>query len=405
MKIRTICINDRVDSGEPVDIWRPRLTDATRTHTQTNWYTSHRIKRQLEHLWTIGAAIGAVRSGYRRRPTIPATEKEAAKGPFFDEIDEKWDAEIRAAYEQIALNDPPWEVARYLTDKNVPKTSNASLPEWADNTVKSLIRETIYRGWDEYRVTHATPQLGTGKKKAERSEASQVLSREMPHLRIVSDELWYQANAAIDGRRPDREFPSGPDHPQFGIPRDSRSLLSTIFRMLVLAADQCKEVPVMGMATSAVRPTIANAGTETAEYELIENAAKQIVREQLCMVDQVVDEFLGRLTQLIGDRDKLHRRLARLTKKRKETNLRIERLIKFIEGRKTPSEKILRRIELLEGLLRTIAAKRNQLRRLLSGEMIPTREDILKRLQAVAANLDADKKTSRRGAAEGDSRN
>ena len=51
----------------------------------------------------------------------------------------------------------------------------------------------------------------------------------MPHLRIVSDALWYRANQKIDNRQLRTDIPTGPDHPLFGIPRDSRSPLSKIF--------------------------------------------------------------------------------------------------------------------------------------------------------------------------------
>jgi DNA invertase Pin-like site-specific DNA recombinase len=393
-KTRTVCINDRVDSAGPVEDWRPRLKEATRTHAQINWYTSHRIKRQQEYLWSQGAAVGNLRSGYRRRPSTPATEKEPAKGPYFDEIDERWAPEIHTAYEKIAGDDPPWQVGKYVSEKGLPKTSNSISPEWTDKNVKSLIRETIYRGWDQYRVTHSVPQLETGKKKPEKSETSQMLERDMPHLRIVSDELWFQANAAIDGRRHDKNCPSGPENPLYGIPRDSRSLLSTLFKCGICGAPMHKG----GRGGRAYMCSAAHNrkcwNKATAEYGLIENAAKQAVREQLGAVDQVVDDFLRRLAELIGDRHQLRCRVDKLTKKEKATNVRIRRLIKLVETSKCPSEKVLQRIELLEGRLRRTAGKLRQLKRLLEGTMVPSRDDVLRRLQAVMADLDADQQTA-----------
>lgn len=388
-KIRTFCINDRVDSADPVEDWRPHLQEATKTHARTNWYTSHRIKRQLEHLWSIGAAVGNLRPGYRRKSTIPATEGKGAEGPHFDEIDERFAPEIRSAFEKIAANDPPWLVGKYLTERKVPKTSNSKLAEWTEENVKSLIRETIYCGWDEYRVTHSNPQLNSGKRRAERSETPQILTREMPHLRIVSDELWNQANAAIDARRPDRVYTSGPDNPMFGVPRDSRSLLTTLFKCSICGAPMHKG----GRGGRAYVCSAARKGKcwnrATAEYGLIENAAKQVVREQLSMVDQMVDEFLRRLTQLVGDRDELDRRVNDLTMKKKAIKVRIRRLLKVIERTKTPPETVLKRIEGLEGRLRKTAGKRSQVKRLLKGTMIPTREEVAGRLQAVLADLEA----------------
>ena len=62
-----------------------------------------------------------------------------------------------------------------------------------------------------------------------RNSPEAVLTRQAPHLRIVSDHVWYEANAAIDRRRSRLAVPSGADHPLTGKPRDSRGLLATIF--------------------------------------------------------------------------------------------------------------------------------------------------------------------------------
>jgi site-specific DNA recombinase len=394
LKIRTICITDRVDSNEPVDLWLPRLKDATRTHAQSNWYTSHRIKRQLEYLWSIKAAIGALRPGYRRIPTTPATEKTPAEGPFFDEIAEEWAPKIHSAFEQVAANDPPWNVARCLTEQKIPKTSNSTSPEWSDKNVISLIRETIYRGWDIYRERHSTPLLETGKKRAERSETSEMLTREMPHLRIVSDELWAQANAAIDGRRPKRTYVAGLENPLYGIPRDSRSLLSTLFKCGVCGAPLHRggRSGKAYVCSAVKRRKCWNRAS--ADDVLTDNAVKNIVRDQLGALDDVVDEFLRRLNQLTGDQDTLHSRAEQLDIRQKKLERKSRELVKAIESRTKKPEHVLQRIDELEVRLRKTAEKSNQIERLLSGAMIPTREEVSRRLQTVMSNLDAAQMTA-----------
>jgi regulator of replication initiation timing len=338
--------------------------------------------------------MGALRSGYRRRPTTSASERGPAKGPYFDEIDERWAPEIRTAYEKIAGTDPPWQGAKYLSEKGVPKTSNAILTEWTEENVKSLIRETIYRGHDVYRDRHSTPVFETGRKKPERSDASQKLTREMPHLRIVSDELWWQANAAIDARRPPRNCPSGSDNPLYGVPRDSRSLLSTLFKCGICGAPMHKGGRGGRAYTCSAAQNRKCWNRATAEYGLIENAVKQVVRDQLSSVDPVVDDFLNRLDALIGDRDALRQRMNSLVEKKNRLNVAIRRLIKVLENKKNPSETVLERIEALEGKLRRTSGKLGKLERLLSGSMIPSREDVLRRVQTVAADLNADQKTA-----------
>jgi hypothetical protein len=58
-----------------------------------NFYTRNRIERAHDGLWARGAAVGNTVIGYKRRPTLPPTETEPAKGPFYDEIDEEKAAE------------------------------------------------------------------------------------------------------------------------------------------------------------------------------------------------------------------------------------------------------------------------------------------------------------------------
>jgi DNA invertase Pin-like site-specific DNA recombinase len=393
-QMRVICINDSVDTADDQRVWIPKLKDATRSHAQANQYTRDRIRRAFEHLWAQGAAVGGLRPGYRRIATTPAAHGEKAKGPFFDEIDEKWALEIVSAFEQSANQDPPWKVAKYLTEKGVPKAANSTRMEWTEENVRSLIRETLYRGLDVYGETVWAKQLSTGKRNAQQSDAQKVLTREMSHLRIVSDELWHQANAAIDTRRPCRDYLSGPDNPLFGVPRDSRGLLTTLFKCGICGAPMHK-------GGRGGRAYVCSAARKrkcwnraTAEHELIENASKQIVREQLRSVDHVVDEFLRRLTLLIGDRDSLCCRADALTEKKKKLNLQISRLINIITNKTNPPGSVLRQIEKLEGRVRKIAGKRNQLKRLLSGSMIPTRRDVMDRLEAMVTDLDADQMTA-----------
>ena len=138
--------------------------------------------------------------------------------------------------------------------------------------MRSLIRETLYRGLDVYGETITEKQLSTGKRTAQQSDAERILTREMPQLRIVSDELWAQANAAIDARRPDWDFPSGPEHPLFGVPRDSRGLLTTLFKCGICGAPMHK-------GGRGGRAYVCSAARKrkcwnraTAEHEMIENA-------------------------------------------------------------------------------------------------------------------------------------
>jgi hypothetical protein len=111
--LRVLCLNDDVDTA--AEDWEDPLHEAMGRHARSNRYTAKRIKRKLEGLWRIGAAIGLLRPGYRRRSTTAATEYEKAQGPFYDEIDPEWAPVLYEAYVRVARNEPPWLVAKWLT--------------------------------------------------------------------------------------------------------------------------------------------------------------------------------------------------------------------------------------------------------------------------------------------------
>ena len=158
--IRVICVNDDVDTS--VRGWEGRLHDVAGHHAKTNELTRNRIKRKQDGLWEAGAAMGLLRPGYKRRCSKPATDREPAKGPFFDEVDAQWAPVIHHAYEMMANDDPAWLVAGYLTDRCLPKCNNSTTPEWTDEGAIALIRRTIHRGFERFRVWIANRERSFG---------------------------------------------------------------------------------------------------------------------------------------------------------------------------------------------------------------------------------------------------
>ena len=154
--VRVLCYNDQVDTH--VDGWDDRLLDATRHHAKANAFTRQRIKRKQEGLWRLGAAMGLLRPGYERRASKPPTDRDRAKGPFFDSIDPKWAPVIQRAFEMGGNGDPAWLIAGYLTDQGLPKCSNAKSAVWTDRGAIALLRRTIYRGFETFRDRVAKKQ-------------------------------------------------------------------------------------------------------------------------------------------------------------------------------------------------------------------------------------------------------
>jgi hypothetical protein len=98
--VRVICTSDYIDTA--ADDWPDRLHMSQMQHARSNFYTRKRIERAHDGLWARGAAVGNTVIGYKRRPTMLATETEPAKGPFFDVIDEEKAVVIREVFERIA---------------------------------------------------------------------------------------------------------------------------------------------------------------------------------------------------------------------------------------------------------------------------------------------------------------
>lgn len=225
--IRILCPTDYIDTTD--EDWPERLSSSQSQHSRANYYNRSRIKRAHQGLWERGAALGSLKVGYRRRPSKPATASAPAEGPYYDEVDEETAAVVREIFDRVAGGEPLWAVADWLTSIGFSKGSHGQKPEWYARNVIELIRRLDYRGEQTFRKKISKQQLTTGRSKLVRNSADAVLTRQAPHLRIVSDHVWYEANAAIDRRRSRLAVPSGADHPLTGKPRDSRGLLATIF--------------------------------------------------------------------------------------------------------------------------------------------------------------------------------
>src|SRR5262249_48136460 len=157
---RVIAINDRLDtaSGD----WRLNAFFSSFRSEIANRDTAARIIRAMDGLWRDGYAVGALRPGYIRTPTQPATEREPARGPFTDAKDERWTPVIYEAFEMAARGDPLWSIAEYLDSKSFPKGPAGRLGVWTDDTVRRLILNPIYSGTEEFRRSRNVKKYRTG---------------------------------------------------------------------------------------------------------------------------------------------------------------------------------------------------------------------------------------------------
>tara|TARA_R110002167_G_C12706462_1_gene654765 strand:- start:23202 stop:24803 length:1602 start_codon:yes stop_codon:yes gene_type:complete len=184
------------------------------------------LKRTHDGLWAKGAAMGLLRPGYERNHSNPKNHKD----PKYDRIDPKWVETIRTAFQMVADDLSLDAVARYLTEQGLPKNSNSESEVWSDRNVLTMIRCPIYRGVEKFRVRISRKTHTTGRSGLIRNpDPKKILTRSMPHLRIVEDWLWHQANRVIDERSNNKDPVFGIDHPLYRVPRNSRSPLSSVF--------------------------------------------------------------------------------------------------------------------------------------------------------------------------------
>ena len=148
--VRVICPSDYIDTAD--DDWPDRLNMCQMQHARSNFYTRQRIRRAHDGLWARGAAVGNTKIGYKRRPTLPATATEPAKGPFYDEIDPEKAPILREVFERIAAGETAAEAGEWLDSIKFAKASWARQAKWTAANVNAIIRRTIYRGFEINRV-------------------------------------------------------------------------------------------------------------------------------------------------------------------------------------------------------------------------------------------------------------
>ncbi|GJM24820.1 MAG: hypothetical protein DHS20C16_12350 [Phycisphaerae bacterium] len=392
--VRVIAINSNIDTDEDESRWRMGSHFASMKAETDNTETRKRIVRAMEGLWRDGCAVGALKPGYIRTPTTPATDREPAKGPFRDQKDTRWTPVIEKAYEMCAQDDMPWMIANYLTETGFPKSNRARLPEWTETNVIRLIRDPINRGEESYRVRRSVKKYSIGKSVQIPSPANEILYRQMPHLAHVSRALWRAANQAIDQRNVNTNPRTGKSNPLHHSNRDSRTALSELFVCGVCEAKMYRRSTIYQCADSCRLKTLHRANGSrcwnrcTPQRETVHrNLARSIVEtlvsqagyfEALCaevvrLVEQGAPELGRRLKALQGKDAELKRKRDNLTKAIEDGN-DIPQLVVQLRDRELEWQRVQMEIEELVARSRTKVP-------------IPTTDDIRNILDDARANL------------------
>ena len=328
--VRVICPSDYIDT--PDDDWPDRLHMCQMQHSRSNFYTRQRIRRAHDGLWARGAAVGNTVIGYKRRCTVPATETEPARRPFYDEIDPEKAAVIREVFERIAAGETAAEVGEWLDAIKFAKAKWSRQAKWTTGNVNAIIRRTKYRGFETNRVKVSKRKLRTGKSEYVWNDEDKIPTRESPQLRIVSDQLWYKANEVVDKRRVFQKPIRGAGHPLRGTTRQRRGLLAGVFTCGVCGAPMHSH----GKTNSVFRCSGAARGTcwhrGYCMRERVYPAVLEAVVDAVLSLDGVRDAVLPPVRELHEKGGSLAVELKKLDKQEKKLVLASEWLSAAVEG-------------------------------------------------------------------------
>ncbi|MBU6308878.1 MAG: recombinase family protein [Planctomycetes bacterium] len=384
--VRVICPSDYIDTAD--DDWPDRLNMCQMQHARSNFYTRQRIRRAHDGLWARGAAIGGTRIGYKRRPTVPATATEPAKGPFYDEIDPDAVPIIREIFERIAAGERSVEVGEWLDSIKFAKASWARQAKWTAANVNAIIRRTIYRGFETNRVKVSKRKLRTGKSECVWNDEDKIQTRESPHLRMVSDHLWYKANELVDRRRVFKEPIRGAGHPLRGTTRQRRGLLAGVF------ACGCCGSPMYsyGKKDGSFRCSAAVSGVcwyrGFCMRERVYPAVLEAVVNEVLSLDGARDAVLARVRELHEQGGSVAAELKKLDKEEKKLVSGIERLTAAVESGDGALTSLTSRLADRERELAIVRSRRREVEEQASRKKkLPSAAKLLEHLEAVRGQL------------------
>jgi site-specific DNA recombinase len=384
--VRVICPSDYIDTAD--DDWPDRLHMCQMQHARSNFYTRKRIERALDGLWARGAAVGNTVIGYKRRCTVPATKTEPAKGPFYDEIDEETAPVLREVFERIAAGETSAEVGEWLDSIKFAKAKWSRQEKWTAGNVNAIIRRTIYRGFETYRKKVSKRKLRTGKSEHVWNDEDKIQSRESPHLRIVSDHLWYKANEVVDKRRVFQKPVRGAGHPLRGTTRQRRGLLSGVFTCGICGAPMYS----YGKTNGSYRCSASAKGKCWNRVYCLRERTEPVILEavvnEVLSLDGVRDAVLARVRELHEKGGSLAVELKKLDKEEKKLVAAIERLSAAVESGDGTLSSLTSRLTDRERDLAIVRSRRREVEEQAGRkEKLPSAAKLLQHLEAVKGQL------------------
>lgn len=191
---------DGFDSMEPDAEIQLLTTQFRRKRTSADF--ARCVRLAVLDRWPLGHAMGTPRPGYRRVPANPEEYARTGHGAVKDVRDDGATDTIVEAFERIAAGEETPQVAEFMNACGTVTRAYTTEPlKWNARRVRAMILCTLYRGVETYCQRSSLEDTGPGATANAGNGGYTVMTRPMPHLAHVTEELWNRANKRLRHRR------------------------------------------------------------------------------------------------------------------------------------------------------------------------------------------------------------
>jgi DNA invertase Pin-like site-specific DNA recombinase len=309
---------------------------------------AQKTHRGLEGRVRSGASAGGNAYGYRVTRRLDANGQPVTGEREIQMVES---AVVRRIFESYAAGESPKRIALKLNGENIPGPRGGA---WTASTINGnrtrgtgILNNELYMGRLTWNRLAYVKDPETGRRRSRRRASSELVVTELPHSRIIPDELWNAVKARqaeLDRRRPD--LSSGPA--PFWAQHRPRYLFSGLMHCGICGGGFSKiSAQHFGCSTARNKGPTVCTNVRTIRRDRLEDTVLSALRERLMEPDLFrvfAEEFTAEWNRLqsaaSADQKNRTAELQKLTQQ-------IERLVDAIaEG--TPSAAVRGRLSTLE---------------------------------------------------------
>jgi site-specific DNA recombinase len=283
---------------------------------------AQKTHRGLEGRVRLGKSGGGNAFGY---DVVKKTD--AAGDPIKGErqINESEAAVVRRIFDLFAQGHSPRAIARTLNTESIPGPKGRP---WQDTTIRGhatrrtgIVRNDLYRGQLVWNKQHYVKDPKTGRRLARPNPQEQWVVEDVPHLRIVDQELWQKVQNRLDGIRSSAPVKKARET-KFWEHRRARHLLTGLLHCSscggllssagkdYLACSKARRTGICSSKRGVQRHLIEEAVLECLKNNLMEPALVEIFIREFHAEANKQTQFLT--TGITEKKRKLEKRMTRL---------------------------------------------------------------------------------------------